>query len=186
MNNKQDIEEALITGFKELTAERPIEKITIKEITDRAGVIRPTFYNHFQDKFELMERMITNELLLPMKPLISAGMFKESLTLLFTNIAKEKAYYSRAVNLDGPMTFHQIAMNAVREFFLGVLKELTTGKTPKYIWLSPDVMSTFYAQAMVFAAEEWIKTGMTLEPGEMAEAYDYIMSRSFNDIINEM
>lgn len=186
MNNKQEIDEALIVSFKELAVERPIEKITIKEITDRAGVIRPTFYNHFQDKFELMEWIITKELLLPTKPLISAGMFKESLTLLFTNLAKDKGYYSRAVNLDGPMTFHQIAMNAVRQFFLEVLKELTSGKTPKYIWLSPEVMSTFYAQAMVFAAEEWIKTGMTLEPGEMAEAYDYIMSRSFNDIINEM
>ena len=31
------------------------DKITIKMITDQAGVIRPTFYNYFQDKYEVME-----------------------------------------------------------------------------------------------------------------------------------
>ena len=40
----------LAESLKELTGNHPIEKITIKEITDKAGVIRPTFYNHFQDK----------------------------------------------------------------------------------------------------------------------------------------
>lgn len=33
----------------------PFEKITIKMITDEAGVIRPTFYNYFCDKYEVVE-----------------------------------------------------------------------------------------------------------------------------------
>ena len=47
---KKDIEGLLADSFKELALEKPIEKITIREITDRAGVIRVTFYNHFQDR----------------------------------------------------------------------------------------------------------------------------------------
>ena len=34
--------------FKELVAKKGFEKLTIKMITDAAGVIRPTFYNYFQ------------------------------------------------------------------------------------------------------------------------------------------
>ena len=49
------IDTLLAESFKELAKKHPIEKITIKEITDLAGVIRPTFYNHFQDKYELLE-----------------------------------------------------------------------------------------------------------------------------------
>ena len=49
------IDTLLAESLKELTIKQPIEKITIKEITDKAGVIRPTFYNHFQDKYELLE-----------------------------------------------------------------------------------------------------------------------------------
>ena len=47
---KNGIDVILAESLKELSKTRPIEKITIKEITDKAGVIRPTFYNHFQDK----------------------------------------------------------------------------------------------------------------------------------------
>ena len=46
---KSAIDTLLAESFKELALKHPIEKITIKEITDKAGVIRPTFYNHFQD-----------------------------------------------------------------------------------------------------------------------------------------
>ena len=46
---KSAVDTLLAEALKELAEKHPIEKITIKEITDRAGVIRPTFYNHFQD-----------------------------------------------------------------------------------------------------------------------------------------
>ena len=82
----------LAESLKELTENHPIEKITIKEITDKAGVIRPTFYNHFQDKYELLEWIIKTELLEPLQPLIQNGMVKQALILLFTNMQKDRIH----------------------------------------------------------------------------------------------
>lgn len=45
----------IANSFKELLLQNSFEKITIKMITDHANVIRPTFYNHFHDKYELLE-----------------------------------------------------------------------------------------------------------------------------------
>ena len=70
IQGKREIDQLLAVSFKELACIRPIEKITIKEITDQAGVIRTTFYNHFQDKYELLEWIITNDLLWPIQPLV--------------------------------------------------------------------------------------------------------------------
>ena len=91
VQGKQDVDRLLIKSFKELALHDPIEKITIKEITDGAGVIRPTFYNHFQDKYELLERIIYTELLEPVRPLLENRMVNEALLLLFTNIGKGAA-----------------------------------------------------------------------------------------------
>lgn len=56
MEDKKELTKDLLTSsFKELIMQVPFEKITIKMITDGAGVIRPTFYKHFQDKYELLE-----------------------------------------------------------------------------------------------------------------------------------
>ena len=80
------IDTLLAESLKELTIKQPIEKITIKEITDKAGVIRPTFYNHFQDKYELLEWIIRTELLEPVKPLIQNGMIDQALIIILSLI----------------------------------------------------------------------------------------------------
>ena len=55
---KRDVKAQIAASFKELVLEMPVEKMTIKDITDRAGVIRVTFYNHFQDKYEVLEYIV--------------------------------------------------------------------------------------------------------------------------------
>ena len=53
----------IANSFKELLLQNSFEKITIKMITDHANVIRPTFYNHFHDKYELLEWIFRDEVL---------------------------------------------------------------------------------------------------------------------------
>ena len=183
---KNAIDIVLAESLKELSKSRPLEKITIKDITDKASVIRPTFYNHFQDKFELVEWIISTELLAPMHPLIGANMFTEAMVLLFTNIEKEKAFYTNAVRLEGAVTFHNIAMKCVKEELLNVIEERASGKKSKYLWLSKDVIATYFAQSMCFVAEEWINQGMTVPARVMAEAYNYLISLSLEDVLDEM
>ena len=45
----------LTTAFWELYKEKPITKITIKDVTDRAGYFRSTFYLYFTDVYAILE-----------------------------------------------------------------------------------------------------------------------------------
>ena len=54
--------EAIARAFTELLETRPIEKITIKDITDSCGINRQTFYYHFSDIYDLMEWSLNREL----------------------------------------------------------------------------------------------------------------------------
>ena len=45
---------AIALSAKELTKEKPYDKISISDIADRCGIKRQTFYYHFQDKYELL------------------------------------------------------------------------------------------------------------------------------------
>lgn len=44
-------------AFWELYAEKPVEKISVREITDRAGYNRATFYLYYHDVYELLEEI---------------------------------------------------------------------------------------------------------------------------------
>ncbi len=186
MQTGNETTRTLAESFRKLARKRPAEKITIKEITDGAGVIRPTFYNHFQDKFEVIEWLIRMDLLEPIRPLIRNGMTTEAMVLLFSNLEREKEFYMRVVKLEGPVTFHDIAQKCVRNFLLEIYTAEIEGKQSRHKWLTPEVIAAYYAQSMCFAAEEWIHLGMIFSPQEMAEAYNYIISRSMTDVIKEM
>ena len=176
----------LAESFKELALKQPIEKITIKEITDKAGVIRPTFYNHFQDKYELLEWIISTELLAPVEPLIQSGMVNEALVLLFTRIENEKEFYTRASRLEGQNSFGSIAQSCVEKLLLSVIHKSAAGKKQKYVWLTPERIAEYYAQSMCYVVITWIQSGMTISAKELAEIYNYIIKRSMDDILTEM
>lgn len=52
----------IINSFIELRAKKPIEKITVKELSEAALVHKATFYNHYQDIYDLSEHL-ENELI---------------------------------------------------------------------------------------------------------------------------
>lgn len=55
---KDRTKRAISEAFKALLSQKPIDKITIKEITDLCQVNRQTFYYHFQDIYDLMDWII--------------------------------------------------------------------------------------------------------------------------------
>ncbi len=176
----------LAESLKELTESRPIEKITIKEITDKAGVIRPTFYNHFQDKYELLEWIIMTELLEPIKPLIRNGMAEQAFILLFTSVEKEKSFYMKACRLEGQNSFENIVKQCITDVLLEVLAGNADGKKNIFPWISPKLIAEYHAQSMCFLVVNWLRSGMNISAKEMADTYDYMIRHSIEDILNEI
>lgn len=54
MQRRKSTKELIADSFIELTANRSVDKIKIKEIVANCGLTPTTFYNHFQDKYDLI------------------------------------------------------------------------------------------------------------------------------------
>ena len=48
---------AIQESFKKLLSNQPLDKITVKNITDDCGVNRNTFYYHYSDIYQLLEEI---------------------------------------------------------------------------------------------------------------------------------
>jgi probable dihydroxyacetone kinase regulator len=184
--DKRGTKDKLAASFKELLRRMPMEKITIKDITDLAGVIRPTFYNHFHDKYDMLEYIVWKDLMVPIKPLLINDMIIEGLTLLFSSIKNEKEFYKHAVKIEGQNSFEKIARDQVTELLRQVITEKHSSIHSKYKWLSTDVIATYYGQAMVYVAIEWIRTDFMIQPKELSEIYEYISTHSMMELIDEL
>jgi len=61
MSKAEITERAIKDAFVELLNEKALARITVKDITDRCGVNRNTFYYHYQDVLDLVEQICEDE-----------------------------------------------------------------------------------------------------------------------------
>ncbi len=185
MEERKDIERELAASIKSLALTIPFEKITIRQITDGAGVIRVTFYNHFQDKYDLLEWILNTEVFNPVRILRDNNMVREAVVLIFSKLLEDKAFYSRVAQMEGQNSFRELVYQATYRFIYERLREHTVVK-PRHPWMKEEYIASYYAQSMTFVLMEWIRAGMTVSPEEMAVAYEYIATRSLGDVIDEL
>jgi probable dihydroxyacetone kinase regulator len=184
---RKDVGLALAESLKDLVQRVPFEKITIKQITDGAGVIRVTFYNHFQDKYDLLGFIIRREILEPVGILLKNGMYREALTLIFSNLKKDRAFYERAVRIEGQNSFEEITEECIYKLLLNLFSGRSSGKPhAKHPWLTTDSLARYYARSMNYVVIYWIRSGMNIPPEEVANIYEYVVTRSLWDILEEL
>lgn len=188
MNDGQKIsvDAALAQSFKQLACEHPVEKITIKQITDGAGVIRPTFYHHFSDKYGLLEWILVQEILLPIQPLVENGMINEAMLIIFAKMQKEKEFYMCVGRMEGQNSFREMVETGIRSLLTGMIEEKMKGKVPKNQWLTPERIAAYYSQTMTYIIMTWIESGMEISPEELVEVYGFMITRSLADVLADM
>lgn len=186
MQQKKEVKALLAQSFKELVLEKPVEKITIKEITDRAGVIRVTFYNHFQDKYELLEWICKEEIVSPIRILLWNNMQREAVTFMFTALLKNKEFYSHVARLEGQNSFRSIVRGLISEIINEYFIEHVEQKNKKYDWLTPKWIADYYSESLTFILMSWIEHGMDVPPEKMVDMYSFIASHSMLDLPKEL
>ena len=54
----------IMDAFMDLSAQKEFKNITVKDITDEAMINRATFYYHFEDIYDLLEKVLSEVLLI--------------------------------------------------------------------------------------------------------------------------
>lgn len=186
MDSRINVDQRLAESFKQLLIKNPIEKITIKDITDGAGVIRPTFYNHFQDKYDLLEWIVKNELLGTAFTQLRNGHLEDGLVLIFTNALQMKEFCIRAAKMEGQNSFESIVRKCIWEMLFQYISTRCEDRTFSHSWMTPEIVAEYYAQSLTFVVMTWIRKDMIISSEEMATVYQYIIHRSMDEMLNEM
>lgn len=170
---KELTKDLLALSFKELIMKMPFEKITVKMITDGADVIRPTFYKHFQDKYEIIEYILEKEIKDKIQVLIENDMEDDLLRLLFTCLSKDKEFYKRLY----------LMFQFIYDTLLRLLNKYPLKSPAKLQILSRETIARFYTFGLADSVKYAIMHDITYTPEEIAAAYDYLIHNSAFDLM---
>ncbi|WP_434311386.1 TetR/AcrR family transcriptional regulator C-terminal domain-containing protein [Hominifimenecus sp. rT4P-3] len=187
MEQKKEMTKALLGGgLKELMVSHPFEKITIRMITDKAGVIRPTFYNYFQDKYELLEWVVCEELLQKVDEMLGHQMEREAMKLLFVLMEKEKTFYKKAFQVTGQNSFESMLELHFCQMLEKRLEQAHLKERTDVRILRKEVVAKYYAISVVNILKAWLlESGDALSAEDVAEGFYFMISHSIFDVLEK-
>ncbi|MFB5675190.1 TetR/AcrR family transcriptional regulator [Paenibacillus terreus] len=169
-------QEALKKAVIELMTEKSFDEITIQDLSDRANVSRGTIYLHYQDKYDLLDKLIEahmNEL--REICLSSADLeYVEAELLWFEYFERHYLFFSTMLASKGAPFFRTRFL----ELVVSVLHEdscQTEGRNEEF---HSDLVIEFFASAIVGIVEWWFKNEKPYSPQVMAEQVGKLLERN--------
>ena len=175
MERKRELTKNLLAeSFKELLIKGSFDKITIKMITDQAGVIRPTFYNYFQDKYEVMEWLLETEV------------FRHAREMMEDGMEKDRIYYQKAFEVTGQNGFEEILEKKIRQ----LIEELVSRHKIKIEKLQgikdKKIFLEFHTITVVNGLKYWLTSReVHLTADEAMEYYLFLMSHPILELLEK-
>lgn len=186
MERRSEMTKALLgEKFKELVVEKSFDKLTIKMITDAAGVIRPTFYNYFQDKYEVMEWLLNEDIFKSVTELIDMEMDVEAMKMLFRKFELDKAYYAKVFEVEGQNSFEEMLFDQVYKLVEKIIKKHPLKVEDKSEIISEEIFLKFQTITLVNGIKYWITYDRKqISADEALKFYKFLMTHSLLDIVD--
>lgn len=171
--------QALAAALKELMAQKPVNKITIRDITERCGIRRQNFYYHFEDVYDLMRWMFQEEAVSLLRQHEGALLWQEGLLQLFHYIEENKAVCLcalRSVGRDHLKRFfetdiHTIIHRTVEQIGLEI-GAISDGAAKE----DRELTTHFYVVALTGMLESWLLGEIDRTPEELIAFADRMLT----------
>ena len=173
MITRPGTKDILAASLRELAKEKAVDKITIREITDNCEMSATTFYNHFQDKYELFA-WIYNQRIEPVWGRIGNGVsWREALCEAVTALTEDRAFYANMLKNTAGQTSFRYATN---DYAIGLL--LARFRSRAHSSKLPDSIVffvRFYMRAISETANDWLLAGQPIPLEELVTLLDQAM-----------
>jgi probable dihydroxyacetone kinase regulator len=163
-------------SFKKLMQEQSFEKLTIQMIANQTGIMRSTFYHHFQDKYDLLDWVIQKELIFPAEKYWNNGQMIEAIRVVLDGVLADMPFYKKAIRVVGKNGFSESVYTHISElFYQGLLRQGFQG-VENIPLLNARMLSGFYAHSFLFVIQELLEESSVCSSEEILEAYIYIVN----------
>lgn len=166
---------AMSAALKELMAAKPLEKITIREITDRCGMKRQNFYYHFTDIYDLTKWMFQEEAISLLQRHEGVLLWQDGLLQVFQYLDQNRAVCLCAL--------HSLGREHLIQFFrddLYAIIHRTVSDLARQTGISKtedetDLLVKFYISALSGMAENWLLGELDSTPEQLIRLVDEIL-----------
>lgn len=163
----------LTAALKRLMAQKPLGKISIREITESCGVNRQTFYYHFQDIYDQVRWMYGQDARALLEEQEGVLVWQDSLLRLFHYLEENRAVCLCTLDSISHEQLRRFCYADIYDFFHHIIDALEKdiGSQEKY----KNFLTHFYVTALVGIVEGWLRGQLTETPEELVKLAEAVV-----------
>lgn len=165
-------------AFTDLLKEKPIQRITVREVCQRAGINRSTFYAHYTDLYDLLHQMEEDMLAdfqQALAPILDHGpeppSFLQVITEIYRCLKENADVCTILLGEYGDKAFATRLLSLGWESCLAAYSSHLWGATPRQL----EYFYAFVSSGHIGLLQKWLEEGMTTSVEEMAKMAQSIM-----------
>jgi AcrR family transcriptional regulator len=166
--------------LKKLMSTEPLDKITVKRLTEVCGINRQTFYYHYRDIFDLLTWVYLNESIAGLE---EAKSWREALRMFFDYISKNSKFTQNTLSSAGRQLFIEFLYNMAFTVHMSNLSRLDT----RGILTSEEkkFIASFYSPSFVFVIVRWVDAGMKENTETLIDRIDTVTGPYISEAIEK-
>ena len=153
--------QALEASLKKMMLQKPLDKITIHDITADCGISRMAFYYHFKDIYDLIEWSCIEDATQVLQGKKTYDTWQEGLSQIFEAVLENKPFVlnaCRCISRDQMERFlYRLTYGLIRGVVDEQSREINVTEADK------TFIAEFYKYSFVCILLDWIRQGMTAD-----------------------
>lgn len=137
----------IVTAFFSLAEEKPLDKITIKDVVEACGITRQTFYYHFQDILDVIEWTLKQHSQRMIEKTLTAKTTREAFRIILSTLEDESAIIAHLIRSRKREQVEQLLLSAIKSYFAALISNQTMRSALALDEL--ETMLNFYSYAMI-------------------------------------
>jgi probable dihydroxyacetone kinase regulator len=177
----------IASSLMNLVEKKPIDKITITDITVNCDISRQVFYRYFLDKKDLINWIYEEDC----GSVIYTGeerfSVKSWLKYIIDILAEKKNFYMHAIKDDSSETFEKLILNKTRFYLKKIIKHKTKVELTKQLEFLVEMTARALVDMIIVEIEseipvkkeillDWLMNGMSKEISDLVEDYEVPMT----------
>ena len=156
---------ALENSLKKLLLQKPLNKITINDITEDCGINRMTFYYHFRDIYDLVEWVCLEDAKKALADNKTYETWQQGFVRIFDAVRENKPFIMNVYRCASREQVEKYLTPLMDDLLMGVINELSAGMVVRAE--DKAFIAQVYSYAFVGLMLDWIKDDMREDPEEI-------------------
>jgi len=174
---------ALEESLKKMLIKKPLDKITVSDITDDCGVSRMTFYYHFKDIYDLVEWCCVEDAARALDGKKTYETWQQGFLQIFEAVLENKVFFLNAYHSVNRELVEVYLYKLSYDLLFGVVEETAEGMQVREE--DKEFIANFYKFGFVGLMLEWISNGMKEDPKHLIKRLSMLIHGDFRRALNQ-